>query len=290
MSKILVTGASGELGRATITALLQRVDAGQIVALVRDAKKANALVALGVDVRLGDYSEPASLIQAFTGVKKVLLISTVAFTDRLPQHLNVIEAAKVAGVNHLVYTSIQRKDSPFAISMVTQSDIDTEMALINSGLAYTILRNCLYLDVLPLMLGAEVLRQGVHMTDGDGKAPLVARADLAEANSVVLTQLGHEDRVYTLGASEAFSFEDVALELSIIAGEPVPYAGVSEEEFSARLVAAGFPKPTADFLSEWSTAVSQGEFSEVTGDLERLIGRKPLQYKQFLRDIFRTPH
>lgn len=290
MSKILVTGASGELGGATIRALLKRVDAAQVVAVVRDIKKAGPLEALGVEVRRGDYSEPSSLFKAFKGVEKVLMISTVAFTDRLPQHLNVISAAKAAGVHHLVYTSIQRTDSPFEISMVTQSDIDSEKALIDSGLAYTILRNCLYLDVLPLMLGADVMHRGVQMTAGGGKAPLVTRADLAEANAVVLTEPGHEDRVYTLGASESFSFEDVALELSGIAGKSVPYLGVSNEVFVGRLVDAGFPKPVADFLSEWSMAVSQGEFSEVTGDLERLIGRPPVQYKPFLRNLFRTLH
>jgi NAD(P)H dehydrogenase (quinone) len=284
MSKLLVTGATGELGGATVKALLQRVDAGQIVALARDPAKVDGL---GVEVRRGDYLDLASLIDAFEGVQKVLLVSAVAFTDGLTQHINVINAAKAAGVKHLVYTSIQRKEgSSFEISMVTESDIATERALIDSGLIYTILRNTLYLDVLPLMLGADVMELGVRMTDGQGKAPMVARADLAEANAVVLSEPGHDNRIYTLGASEAFSFTDVASELSMISARPVTFIRTSNAQFADRLISTGFPKAPAEFMAEWSRAVSNGEFEQVTGDLERLIGREPVGYKAFLEGVY----
>lgn len=287
MSKLLVTGATGELGGLTVQALLKRVEPAQIVALVRDPSKATALSAQGVDVRRGDYFDLDSLISAFRDVDKVLLVSAVAFTDRINQHLNVIEAAKAAGVKHIVYTSIQRKPgSTLEISMVTHSDKETEDALESSGLAYTILRNSLYLDVLPFMLGNDVFEHGVRMTQGDGKAVAVARSDLAEANAVVLTQPGHENKIYTLGSSEAFSFSDVAAELSEISGKLVAFNGVSAEEFAQGLEAAGCPKPAADFLSEWSHAVSAGEFAQVTRDLERLIGRAPLNYRTYLWQAF----
>jgi NAD(P)H dehydrogenase (quinone) len=287
MSKLLVTGATGELGRLTIQALLKRVDPAQIVALVRDSTKAAPLTAQGVDVRRGDYFDLDSLISAFHDVDKVLLVSAVAFTDRLTQHLNVIKAAKTAGVKHIVYTSIQRRSgSTLEISMVTQSDKETEDALRASGLAYTILRNSLYLEVLPFMLGNDVFEQGVRLTHGDGKGAIVSRSDLAEANAVVLTQPGHENSIYTLGASEAFSFSDVAAELSEISGKSVVFAGVCAEEFAQRLHTAGFPQAAADFLSEWSMAVSAGEFAQVTGDLERLIEREPMNYKTYLRQAY----
>lgn len=287
MSKLLVTGATGELGGLTVQALLKRVEPAHIVALVRDPSKAKALSTQGVDVRHGDYFDLGSLISAFRDVEKVLLVSAVAFTDRITQHLNVIDAAKATGVKHIVYTSIQRKSgSTLEISMVTQSDKETEDALESSGLAYTILRNSLYLDVLPIMLGDDVFEQGVRLTQGDGKAVLVARSDLAEANVVVLTKPGHENRIYTLGASEAFSFADVAAELSEISGKAVVFHGVSPEEFAQGLEAAGCPKPAAEFLSEWSSAVSAGEFAEATRDLERLIGRAPMNYRTYLRQAF----
>jgi NAD(P)H dehydrogenase (quinone) len=287
MSKLLVTGATGELGSLTVDALLKRIDPEQVVALVRDPAKAARMAEQGVDVRRGDYFDLGSLIRAFQGVDKILLVSTVAFTDRITQHLNVIEAAKAAGVKHIVYTSIQRKPgSTLEISMITQSDEATEEALIDSGLSYTILRNSLYLDVLPFMLGSDVLERGVRMTKGDGRAVIVARSDLAEANAVVLTQSGHENRTYTLGASESVSFADIAAELSRISGKLVAFIEVSAEELAERVEAAGLPRPAADFISEWSNAVSTGEFAEITKELEGLIGHEPVSYKTFLRRAY----
>lgn len=287
MSKILVTGATGALGKLTVEALLRRVGPERIAALARDPAKAIGLAKRGVDVRRGDYFDPDSLMSAFRDVDKVLMISAVAFTDRLTQQLNVIDAAKASGVKHIIYTSIQRKPgSTFEISMVTQADKDTEAALKASGLAFTILRNSLYLDVLPFMLGDLVLEEGVRLTQGKGKGVLVARSDLAEANAVVLTEPGHENQTYTLGASEAFSFSDVAAELSEISGKLVGFKGVSARQYAQILEARGLPKHFADFLSEWSHAVSVGEFEQVTGDLERLTGRPPLSYKTYLRQIY----
>jgi NAD(P)H dehydrogenase (quinone) len=287
MSKLLVTGATGELGSLTVDALLKRVSPRQLVALVRDPAKASDMIAKGVDVRQGDYFDLDSLIKAFEGVDKILMVSAIAFTDRITQHLNVISAARTSGVKHIVYTSIQRRPgSTLEISMVTQSDKATEEALIKSGLTYTILRNSLYLDVLPFMVGSDVFEHGVRMTKGVNKAAIVARSDLAEANAVVLTQSGHENRTYTLGASEAFSFKDLAVELSRISGKSVEFIGVSWEELARRLEAMGVPKPAAEFMCEWSNAVSTGEFAEVTKDLEHLIGREPLNYKTFFRRAF----
>jgi NAD(P)H dehydrogenase (quinone) len=286
MNKILVTGATGALGRLSIDELLKRTDASNVAALARDPSKVSDLSSLGVDVRRGDYDDPASLLASFAGVDTILLISAVAFGDRLTQQLNVIKAAVEAGVKHIAYTSIQRKaDSAFEISMVTQVDIETEQALENSGLTYTILRNGLYIDVLPFLLGEDVLETGVCMTSGNGAAPMVSRADLAAANATVLTQTGHEGRVYTLGASEAFSYDDVAAALSELSGRPVTFNAQSADELTQRYVARGLPEPVAKFLTEWSVAVSSGEFSDVTGDLERLIGRKPLGYREFLLNM-----
>lgn len=287
MNRLLITGASGALGGLTIEALLQRVEPDRIAALVRDSSRAQALKDKGVDVRQGDYFDLPSLIQAFEGIDKILLISTVAFTDRLAQHLNVISAARTAGVRHIVYTSIQRKEeSDFAISMVTESDRETEQALKDSGLAYTILRNGLYLDVLPFMLGPKVLEQGVYATQGGGKAAMVSRIDLAQANAVVLTQAGHENATYTLGASQACSFDDIAAELSAIGHKPVACTAVELGAYVGRHVAAGLPAEVAHFLGEWSQAVTTGEFCEVTYDLERVLGRSPMDYRGFLRQVF----
>ena len=223
------------------------------------------------------------MVAAFAGVEKLLLVSAVAFTDRLTQHRNVIEAAKEAGVRHLIYTSIQRKAvSPLVISMVTESDIATEDALKASGLDYTILFNPLYLDVLKMIVGDRTLEDGVRAPGGSGKGALVARRDLAEANAVILAEAGHENRSYKLGDARAFSFADVADALGDIAGKRVAYVDTPVAAFVAAKVALGFPLSVATFLAEWVRAVAVGEYAELTGDLERLIGRKPVDYVDFL--------
>ena len=283
MTKILVTGATGQLGRQTIEFLRRRVPDDRIVALARDPDILSELASSGIEVRRGDYLDRRGLVSAFKGIEKVLLVSASAFTDRLTQHANVIAAAKEAGVRHVVYTSIQRKAlSPMLLTTVTEYDIETEAALKASGLDYTILFNSLYLDALPMILGEKLPVGGVRVPGGGGKGTLVARRDLAEANAVVLTQDGHENRSYTLGASEAVSFSDMAKVFSAIAGTLVPYVETSVQDYVAAQVAAGLPEPVAAFLAEWVQAVAVGEYAEVTGDLERLIGHRPTTCAEFL--------
>lgn len=287
MSKVLVTGSTGALGKATIEFLLSRQSAKDVVALARDPAKATELQSLGVEVRQGDYFDKQSLEKAFQGIEKLLLVSTTAFTDRETQHFNVIDAAKSAGVQHIVYTSIQRKPgSDFIIPMVTESDKATEQAIIESGIKYTILRNGLYLDVLPYMLGKTVLTTGVRVPGGSGTSPIVLRSDLAEATAVVLSEIGHENKIYTLGASKAFSFADVAKALSEISGHEVPYVDVSAETFIAERVADGFPETAATFLSEWVEVVANGELGEVTHDLDRILGRETAPFSDFLKAAY----
>ncbi len=288
MSKILITGATGNLGRATLDALLKRVPSIQLAALARDPSALAHRTAQGIDVRQGDYTDRASLVQAFRGIDRALLVSAVAFTDRLPQHLNAIAAAKEAGVRHLVYTSIQRNEAhPVEISSVTESDVATERALIDSGLDHTILQNPFYLESLPPVLGDGVLTGGVRVPAGEGRAALASLVDLAEGNAAVLTGTGHEGRTYILGGGEAFSFDDVARVLSGVAGKTLDYRDVSVSEFVAAKVAQGFPEPVAAFLAEWTQAIRVGSFERVTGDLQRLIGRPPTSYADFLTSAYR---
>lgn len=283
MTKLLVTGATGHLGRQTIEFLRERTSTSRIVALARDPTALSDLAASGIEVRRGDYVDKASLVAAFAGVEKMLLVSAVAFTDRLAQHLNVIEAAKEAGVRHIVFTSIQRKAvSPLVISMVTESDIATEEALKASGLNYTILYNALYLDALSMIMGDRATEDGVRVPGGTAKGALVARRDLAEANAAIMAGTGHENQSYTLGGGRTASFADIAVALGNIAVKRVDYVDTPIDEYVAAKVALGFPPAAAGFLAEWAQAVAVGEYAEVSGDLERLIGRKPVDYVDFL--------
>jgi len=219
---LLVTGATGGLGHETIDCLLTTIPATEIAALVRDASKATDLAQRGVDVRQADYFDYPALVKAFQGIEKVLLVSTVAFTDRVSQHRHVIDAAKEAGVQHLFYTSIQRS-SDFVMPEVTESDLATEAYLKASGLAYTILHNGYYFEGLGYLIGNEVPAAEIRVPAGEGQIAFVKRTELAAATAALLTSEGHVNQSYTLTGSVAYSFHDVARELSALAGRPIAY-------------------------------------------------------------------
>jgi NAD(P)H dehydrogenase (quinone) len=286
MKDFLITGATGQLGRGIVEQLLKRVQASSIAVLVRDPSAAGSLASLGVEIRKGDYQDCATLESAFEGVEKLMFVSTTAFSDAITQHRNVVDAATHAGVRHVHYTGVQRpEDLKFVMSQVTEWETATEKALAESGMKVTLLRNTLYLDALPLMMGDDALVKGIHAPAGSARAALAARAELAEAAAVMLAGSGHAGRTYTLGGSEAVSMSEIAAIVSSIAGKNLPYENVTPAEFTAVRIAAGLPDFVAAFLSEWFAAVAAGEFSEVTGDLERLLGRKPLTAAQFLPTV-----
>jgi NAD(P)H dehydrogenase (quinone) len=282
---ILVTGATGGLGHETIDALLTITPATEIAALVRDAGKATDLVQRGVDVRQADYFDHPALVQAFQGIEKVLLVSSVAFTDRVSQHRNVIDAAKEAGVKHLFYTSIQRS-SDFVMPQVTESDLATEAYLKASGLAYTILHNGYYFEGLGYLIGTEVPESEIRVPAGEGKIAFVKRTELAAATAALLTSEGHENQSYTLTGSEAYSFHDVARELSALAGRPITYQSIEPAPFIAQKVAAGFPDFVATFFAQWGAAAEHGMLAVKDDTVERLLGRKSMSLREYLKATY----
>jgi len=283
MGKLLVTGATGNLGRLTLQALLTQVPPDRLAGLVRDPSRATDLAEQGVDIRKGDYFDHDSLVEAFAGVDRLLLVSAEAFTDRDTQHANVITAAKQAGVQHVIFTAVQRREDSDARQVgVTDGDIFAENALKNSGLTYTILRHPVFTEVLGGHLGADPYDNGVRVPEGDGTVAPATRHDLAAANVAVLTQDGHENATYTLGGSEAASFRDIANALTEIHGSEVPYVPITAEEYTEGYLAQGVPREVAEFLTAWVTAIGGGAFSENTGDLERLVGYRPTSYREFL--------
>ncbi|WP_205751780.1 NAD(P)H-binding protein [Cryptosporangium phraense] len=266
----------------TLELLLERLPADRLAGLSRTPERAADLAERGIEIRPGDYFDHPSLVRAFDGVDRLLLVSAQAFTDRDAQHFNAITAARQAGVRHVIYTAIQR-DEDLGITQVgvTESDVFAEQALRASGLTYTILRNPMYLDQIDVYLGADPYRDGLRVPHGEGTmAPALIR-DLAAANVAVLTEDGHENTIYTLTGSEAASFRDLAAALSDLHGETVPYRPVAEEEYLASLQ-RDLPQPVAEFLTAWLVGVGRGSFSRNTGDLERLIGYRPTSYREFL--------
>jgi NAD(P)H dehydrogenase (quinone) len=282
---ILVTGATGGLGHQTIDVLLTTTPATEIAALVRDVSKATDLVNRGVDVRQADYLDYPALVQAFRGVDKVLLVSAVAFTDRVRQHRNVIDAAKQAGVKHLFYTSIQRSTN-FVMPQVTESDLATEAYLKASGLTYTILKNGYYFEGLGYLIGSEVPDTEIRFPAGDGKIAFVKRTELAAATAALLTSEGHDNQEYTLTGSEAYSFHDIARELSALAGRPIVYQSSELAPYIAQKVAAGFPDFVANFLAQWGAATQHGMLAGTDDTVERLLGRKPTSLREYLKTTY----
>ncbi|MCF0056348.1 SDR family oxidoreductase [Dyadobacter sp. CY356] len=279
---ILVTGATGGLGHQTIESLLNTTPAAEIAGLVRDVSKATDLVEKGVDVRQADYLDYPALVQAFQGIDKVLLVSAVAFTDRVHQHRNVIDAAKEAGVKHLFYTSIQRSTN-FVMTEVTESDLATEAYLKASGLVYTILKNGYYFEGLGYMIGSEVPEAEISIPAGDGKIAFVKRTELAAATATLLTSEGHENQEYTMSGSEAYSFDDIAREFSALAGRPITYKNSELAPYIAQKVAAGFPEVVANFLAQWCAATKHGMLAGTDNTVERLLGRKPTSLREYLK-------
>jgi NAD(P)H dehydrogenase (quinone) len=290
MGKILVTGASGRLGSATVDMLLKTVSADQIEVMARDVTKDKiaGFKKQGVDVRTGDYFDYDSLVKAFAGVDKLFMVSAPSFTDREKQHANVVKAAKEARVKHIVYTAMQRiENSSNIIPGVTESDIQAEKAIKASGLTYTILRDALYFDgVIGHLVGPNFLKDGISVwSPNNQKFTLVTVPDLAEGAAAVLSGKGHENKTYTLGSSESASFKDITEMLSKITHSTVPFQPLaSTEEFVAAKVKAGAPAERAGWAVGWLVAIDRGEFSEVTKDLEKLLGRKPTSHKEFYEE------
>jgi len=284
MTRILVTGATGNIGRMTLKHLLKRLPANDLVGLARDPVKAADLAAQGIEIRQGDYLDQDGLVRAFEGIDKVMLVSTHAFTDRNTQHENVINAAKQAGVKHIVYMPIiHDADSAFKLPQVTEEDLFVEEKLKASGLTYTLVRHPPFLENIQGYVGGNPVEKGVLTPAGTGKAGYACREELAEAHAVVLTQAGHENKSYSLYGDPAVSFSDIAQILSDISGKPVPFKAVSEHEYIANLVSAGMPEPAAGFMLSWVHGINAGEWDGQTGDLEKLLGRKPTTPAAFLR-------
>jgi len=285
MALIAVTGASGKLGRATITFLLDRsVPATSIVAVVRDPAKVADLAGGDVQVRRGDYTDPASLESAFRGVDKLLFISTSALgEERLLHHRNVVKAARAAGVKHILYTSVV-SPSPTAKFAASPGHFQTEALIRESGIAYTFFRNNLYLDIVPFMFGEAIETGTLTHAAGAGRIGFIARDDIAEALATVLTKGEHANREYEITVSFApYSMADVATGLGKATGKAVSCTEATPEALRKRLEARGLPAPAIAMSLGMADAIRAGEFDATSPALEGFLGRPPLRLEPFLK-------
>jgi NAD(P)H dehydrogenase (quinone) len=286
MSKILVTGATGQLGSYLINKLLEKVSPEEIMALVRDENKAEALKNMGVQIIVGNYDDRASLVKAFKGIEKLYFISSSEMMNRVEQHENVVQSAVEAKVRHIFYTSVQRKtedgSSPSAI--ITNDHVKTDEIIKQSDLTYTILKHSLYSDILPMFMGDKVIETGtVFLPAANGKAAFASRKDMAEAGAILLTTDGHENKTYEISGVDSLSFHDIAGILSELSGKSIQYISPSPEQYVDQLRSYGVPEQMIQGAANLCVGIAQEEFDFPSNDLQNILGRKPETVKEFMK-------
>ncbi|MEE9954314.1 SDR family oxidoreductase [Enterobacter quasihormaechei] len=280
---IAITGATGQLGQLVIEELLKTVPASQIVAIVRNPAKADAFSQRGIVVRQADYTDQAAFTTALNGVDKLLLISSSEVGQRAAQHQNVINAAKAAGVKLIAYTSLLHADtSPLGLHV---EHVETEKALAESGVPYTLLRNGWYTENY-LASVPPALEHGVFIgAAGEGKIASATRADYAAAAAKVISEEGHTGKVYELAGDSAWTLSELTAELSRLSGKPVAYQNLSEADFAAALKGAGLPAGLADMLADSDTGASKGGLFDDSRTLSKLIGRPTTPLAESIKAI-----
>ena len=280
---IAITGATGQLGHLVLQNLLKTTAASQIVAIVRNPAKAEALSQQGIVVRQADYTDEAAFTAALQGVDKLLLISSSEVGQRTPQHRNVIHAAKAAGVKFIAYTSLLHADkSPLGLHV---EHVETEKMLAESGIPYALLRNGWYTENY-LASAPPALEHGVFIgAAGDGKIASATRADYAEAAARVIAQEGHAGKVYELAGDEAWTLSELAAALSKQSGKNVVYQNLSEADFAAALKSVGLPAGLADMLADSDIGASKGGLFDDSRTLSALIGRPTTPLAESIKGI-----
>lgn len=280
----LVTGATGQLGRLIIEALIARgVAPESIVGSGRSVEKAADLVARGVRIVAADYTDAASLDAALAGVDTLVLVSSSEVGQRATQHQSVIDAAVRAGVSRIIYTSVLGADtSPLILAPEHKA---TEEALRASGLAVTILRNGWYLENYAQTVAQAITTGAIVSSAGDGRVASALRAEYAEAAAVVASTTGHEGAVYELSGDTAWSVDELAAAVTAASGTAVAVQQLEPDAHVALLTGVGLDEGTAGFLVALDGDIRAGLLDATTGDLARLLGRPTATLDEGVRQL-----
>ncbi|OPH62070.1 NAD(P)-dependent oxidoreductase [Paenibacillus ferrarius] len=281
--KILVTGATGQLGSKVVEALLASAPAEQLAISVRDTDKASDLRALGVDVRHGDFDQPATLAEAFQGVDRLLIVSTQGDNEtRIRQHLAAVSAAKQAGVGFIAYTSVTNaEETELFLAPVHRA---TEEAIRGTGIPYSFLRNNWYIEnevgaIQGILAGAPLVTSA-----GQGKVGWASRGDYAQAAANVLLGSGHENTIYEL-SGVPITYADLAGIVSEVLGREIPVQQVDDETYAKIMVGAGVPEQVAPILVAIQSAIRDQVLDVTSSDLQTLLGREATPLRQVLKEI-----
>ena len=286
---ILVTGATGHLGKVVTNELLKKINASNIAVLARNTEKAKAFAEKGVKVLEGNYDNYDSLLKAFTGIDKLYFVSGSEIPKRMKQHQNVVKAAKQAGVKHIIYTSFQRTtdDETSSIFMVAETHVATEKLIKATGISYTILKHALYTDILPMFLGENILdTKTIYMPAQQGKISLATREDMGKGAAIILTSNGHENKTYEFGGETALDMNDIADILSKLSNQPIGYVSPSQEEFKTTLLGYGVPEEAIRMAAVFSQGIAEDEFNHPTSDLKDILGRELTSASSHLKTLY----
>ncbi|MBX9664532.1 SDR family oxidoreductase [Novosphingobium sp.] len=297
MSKIVITGASGNYGRGLTDLLIEAGRAQDLILITRSPDKLADRVGQGCTVRYGDFDKPETLADAVQGADKMLLISGTRVGARVVQHKAAIDAAAAAGVKHIAYTSFIGIDDPANPAEVRHDHIETERLIRASGMAWTMLRDAHYADAMILMAGPGVMQSGQWVSNaGEGLEAMVWRDDCIASAAAVLTGEGHEGQVYNITGPELQTFREVAAIMAEVTGRPVAYVSTTDEEQYAMFDAMGIPRRPVDDQSvagiPWNSddmvtfgqAIREGFLEVCSDDVERLTGRKARSVRQMIED------
>ncbi len=282
---ILVTGATGQLGSQIVENLLKQISPNEIAVLVRNEEK--ELKEKGVQIRIGDYTNPNSLVEAFKDVKKLILISSNDFNDRIGQHKNAIDAAKQAGVKHIIYTSMSMNDietSP--LKNFLKDHYETEDYIKQNDFTYTMMQHSLYSDVIPMFLSEQVLETGVFFPAGEGRVAYASRTDLAEAIAKVALSDAFDNQSLQMTNTENYSYADVAKILTEVSGKEVLYVSPTPEVFEETLKGFGLPESIIQMSLGFAAGIKNNDFDKIYPNLETILGRKPQTLKDYLKSVY----
>lgn len=270
---IVVTGATGQLGHQVINHLLARVPANQIIAVDLESPRAAELAKLGVEVRFADYNKPETLLTAFAGADRVLLVSSPSGPDaaRIAQHKSGIDAAIAAGVELLAYTSVTH--APTNMMGMAPVHRTTEEAITASGVPAVVLRNGWYAENHTNGLSSALKYGALVGSAGDGRMASASRADLAEAAAIILTSDDQAGKIYDLTGDTAWTLSELAAEAAAQSGKPVTYTDLPAEDYRQTLQQAGLPEHIVELVVDADVAISKGTLDYITSDLSTVLGR-----------------
>ena len=295
MTRIAITGASGQYGRIVTQALVDQGRAADLILMSRTPGKLADMAALGCTVRYGDYDQPGSMVAALSGAERLLLISGTRVGARVAQHQAAVDAAKAAGVGHVVYTSFIGIDDPANPAEVRHDHIETERLIRASGLTFTFLRDAHYADAMIVMAGPGVMASGQWISNaGAGREAMVWREDCALCAVAVLAGEGHVGQTYDITGPDLQSFAEVTALMAEVTGVPLSYVAVDDAAQYAMFDAMGIPRRPVDDQSvagiPWNSddmvsfgqAIRAGFLEICSDDVERLLGRPPRSVRQLI--------